>query len=135
MVELEITYFDLLFNSNLGAHHSSLISIHSSTDHHSLDSILQPVLHPLNIKSVSFQFGEKDVVEYCVKDLMADRWHQQLFPCPLMQLHHHSRPLCWPSRICTWCSHDFLLVKPSSFLLVFITVFLTCLLSMLFFFF
>ena len=39
---------------------------------HSLDLILYPVLHPLNsplIKSISFQFGEKHVVGYCLKGL------------------------------------------------------------------
>jgi len=41
-------------------------------DHHSLNLILQPVVRPLNsllIISLFFQFGEKDVVGYCVKDL------------------------------------------------------------------
>jgi len=33
------------------------------------------------------------------------RWLQWLFPCPLVQLHHYKRPLCWSSRICPWWSH------------------------------
>ena len=34
-----------------------------------------------------------------------DRWHQWLFPCPLMQLCHNRRSLCRSSRICTYWSH------------------------------
>jgi len=51
-------------------HHSP--SRRWATDHHPLDLTLQPVLHPSNsppIKSVSFQFGEKDVVGYHAKGL------------------------------------------------------------------
>ena len=37
-----------------------------------MELILQQIIHPLNgspIKSISFEFGEKDVVEYFVKGL------------------------------------------------------------------
>jgi len=43
-----------------------------ATDHHSLDSILQQVLRPLNIlpiKPLFSQIGEKNAVGYCVKGL------------------------------------------------------------------
>jgi len=47
-------------------------SRHWATDHHFLDLIQQPVLCPVNnspIKSICFQFGEKDVVGYHIKGL------------------------------------------------------------------
>jgi len=64
-------------------------------DQHSLDSILQPlrlILHPLNcppIKSLSFQFGEKDVVGYRVKGF------------PEVQINYISS-----SSLVRWCSGD-----------------------------
>ena len=45
-------------------------SRHWVIDHHSPGSILQSILQPLSspsVKSIFFQFGEKDVVVYCVK--------------------------------------------------------------------
>jgi len=61
--------------------------------HHSLSSILQPVPYPLSslsIKSKLFQFRQKDVNRYHVKGLTGpDRWHNWLFLCPLIWLHHY----------------------------------------------
>ena len=52
-------------------HHQSP-SRHGAIDRCSLDPILYPVHCPFNsppVKSVSFPFGEKDAVGYCVKGL------------------------------------------------------------------
>jgi len=42
-----------------------------------------------------------------------DRRPRWLFPCPLMQWHHHKRSLGWSSRICPWWSHASSTVSPS----------------------
>jgi len=80
----------------LKGHHLSLISSQTLSHWPSLSMLLQPVLCPLNgppIKSISFWFGEYCGV-LCQRPYWSlHRWHQWLFPCPLMQSHHHKKQL------------------------------------------
>ena len=90
---------------------SFITDFHPNIDHHFLDSILQPVLHLLSsspIKSLSFQFREKDIVVYHVKDLT----EVQIDDICCSYLAHwcsysikKRTTLDWSSRICSWWSH------------------------------
>lgn len=66
---------------------------HWAIDHHSLDTISQPVPCLLNnplIKSILIQFGEKDAVECQVKGL-TETHTDDIFPYSLTQLSHHKK--------------------------------------------
>jgi len=59
--------------------------------------------------SGAFQFENGLLWGTMSKAYHPDRWHQQLFPYPLMWLHHHGRPLHWSGSLLLlkpcWLSH------------------------------
>jgi len=84
-------------------HHLSVTALHLDTEQLTTTLWVQPVPRQLNsspIKSISFQFGEKEVVGYCIKGHTEVLWW--FFPCSLVQLHHTCYPMVhepeWPQK-------------------------------------
>ena len=78
-------------------------ALHLDTEQLTTTLWVPPVPHQLNsspIKSISFQFGEKEVVGYCIKGHTEVLWC--FFPCSLMQLHRTCYPMVhepeWPQK-------------------------------------